>query len=168
MTAEKSGEVAYEIRTVTPQDDPAIAAIIRNTLMEFHIHGPGTVYADAGIDHVSSLFAGDRNRYFVACRGQEIFGGAGIHSLDGATDDICELQKMYLIGAVRGKGIGRNLIQKCLAFARASQYATCYLETMPQLTSALKLYEAFGFKYLKAPLGQTGHFACGIWMSVSL
>jgi putative acetyltransferase len=39
-----------------------------------------------------------------------------------------------------------------------------YLETMPELKPALKAYERFGFQYLSAPMGNTGHFGCDRWM----
>jgi putative acetyltransferase len=39
-----------------------------------------------------------------------------------------------------------------------------YLETLPELHQAVKVYEKFGFRYLKGPLGNTGHFGCDLWM----
>jgi len=35
---------------------------------------------------------------------------------------------------------------------------------MPELEKALKVYERFGFNYLSAPLGNSGHFGCELWM----
>ena len=67
-------------------------------------------------------------------------------------------------GQKRGKGIGRQLIQQCLDWAKANGYEQAYLETMPELHLALKAYEQFGFTYLKRPLGKSGHFGCDRWM----
>jgi putative acetyltransferase len=39
-----------------------------------------------------------------------------------------------------------------------------YLETMPELTIAVPMYEKNGFQYLEAPLGNSGHFGCAIQM----
>jgi GNAT superfamily N-acetyltransferase len=68
----------------------------------------------------------------------------------------------------RGLGLGRHLITECLQLAANFGYQQVYLESMPELKDALKTYEKFGFKYLDAPLGDTGHFGCGLWMLKSL
>ncbi|HUX83671.1 MAG TPA: GNAT family N-acetyltransferase [Chitinophagaceae bacterium] len=156
------------LTTIRKQDDPRIARIIRQTLTEFGIAGPGTVFNDEAIDHLSRSFSEPRSRYFVARRKNDILGGAGIHPLEGGDEETCELQKMYVVPEARGNGLGRMLMDECLAFAREAGFRTCYIETMPQLKSALKLYESTGFTYLKSPMGKTGHFACGLWMSITL
>ena len=71
---------------------------------------------------------------------------------------------LYLIPEVRGKGIGRLLISRCLEFAKEEGFSKVYIETMPELAQALKLYEKVGFRYLDGPLGNTGHFGCELWM----
>jgi putative acetyltransferase len=52
--------------------------------------------------------------------------------------------------------------------AKENGFNSIYLETMPELRQALNVYEKFGFKYLSEPLGNTGHFGCGLWMSKEL
>jgi putative acetyltransferase len=71
---------------------------------------------------------------------------------------------MYLAPAARGKGIGKMLIDKALQFAAEAGYRNVYIETMPELRKAMSVYEKFGFRYLDAPMGNTGHFGCEIWM----
>jgi putative acetyltransferase len=39
-----------------------------------------------------------------------------------------------------------------------------YLETMPELTRAIPMYEQEGFRYLDGPMGNSGHFGCAIQM----
>lgn len=90
--------------------------------------------------------------------------GAGIHPLDGGAEEICELQKMYLLPEARGKGLAGKLIAMCLDYAKQNGYTHCYLETSPELARARKVYEQFGFKYLTGPMGNTGHFGCDSWM----
>jgi putative acetyltransferase len=50
------------------------------------------------------------------------------------------------------------LIQKNLDFAKESGYKNVYLESMPELKQALKIYETFGFHYIAAPMGNIGHY----------
>jgi putative acetyltransferase len=71
---------------------------------------------------------------------------------------------MYLLPQVRGIGLGRLLIQKCIETAAELGFKSIYLESMPELKKALTVYEKFGFKYLDKQLGNSGHFGCDLWM----
>lgn len=71
---------------------------------------------------------------------------------------------MYLSKNARGQGLGKLLIEKCIAFATEQGYKHIYLETMPELKKAMSVYEKFGFYYLNGPMGNTGHFGCDVWM----
>ena len=152
------------IRTIQPADNPALAIIIRNALAEFGANKPGTVYYDATTDALYELFRQPGSIYYVAEVNGELIGGAGIFPSPGLPDGTCELVKMYLSPAARGKGIGKMLIDKALEFAGEAGYRNVYIETMPELRKAMSVYEKFGFKYLDGPMGNTGHFGCEIWM----
>jgi len=56
------------------------------------------------------------------------------------------------------------MITKCLEVAKELGYERCYLETLPYMKSAVKLYKKTGFRVLDAPLGNTGHYNCSEWM----
>ncbi len=43
-------------------------------------------------------------------------------------------------------------------------YKNCYLETMPYMEAAQKLYKKNGFTNLEGPIGNTGHYSCNVWM----
>ena len=152
------------IRTIQPADNPALAIIIRNALAEFGANKPGTVYYDATTDALYELFREPGSIYYVAEVAGELIGGAGIFPSPGLPDGTCELVKMYLSPAARGKGIGKMLIDNALEFAGKAGYHNVYIETMPELRKAMSVYEKFGFKYLDGPMGNTGHFGCEIWM----
>jgi putative acetyltransferase len=152
------------IRTLIEQDNPHIARIIRNTLAEFGANKPGTVYFDATTDDLYRVFQQPGSVYFIAMAGDDIVGGAGILPTEGLPFDTCELVKMYLLPQARGMGLGRALIEKCLAFAKESGYKKVYLETMPELKQALQVYKKLGFEYLSGPMGNSGHTGCSLWM----
>jgi putative acetyltransferase len=152
------------IRTIQPEDNPALAKIVRDTLAEFGANHPGTVYYDPTTDHLFELFQQERSVYYVALINNEVVGGAGIFPSNGLPVDTSELVKMYLVPKARGLGLGKELIQRSLGFAKKSGYKKVYLESMPELTKALGIYEKFGFKYLNGPMGNTGHFGCDKWM----
>ena len=152
------------IRLITPADNASLALIIRNALTEFKANKPGTVYFDETTDHLYELFQTEIGMYHVALLNDQIVGGAGIYHTDGLDADTCELVKMYLSPAARGKGLGKLLLTQCMKSAKEAGYKKMYVETMPELIIAVPMYEKMAFTYLKAPLGNSGHDGCGIWM----
>jgi putative acetyltransferase len=155
-------------RPITPGDNPVIAKIIRDTLAEFGANHPGTVYYDPTTDALFELFQTEKAIYNIAELNGEIVGGGGIYPTEGLPPDTCEFVKMYLLPAARGTGLGKKLIGQCLAQAKENGYNKVYLESMPELKQALKVYEKFGFEYLNGPLGNSGHTGCSLWMLKSL
>lgn len=154
-----------QIRPIEQNDNSAIALIIRNSLEEFGANRPGTVYFDASTDHLFELFQSEKlSRYFVAVQDGHLLGGAGIYPTNGLPAGTCELVKMYLVPAARGTGLGRKMIGQCLQTAADIGFRSVYLETMPELKKAVAVYEKFGFRFLKAPMGNSGHNGCDIWM----
>jgi putative acetyltransferase len=152
------------IRPIQAKDNVAIAKIIRDTLTEFGAAKPGTVYFDATTDHLFELFQQPKAAYFVVENEGVVLGGGGLFPTADLPADTCELVKMYLHSDVRGRGFGKQLIEQCLFTAKENGFKSIYLETMPELKQALNVYEKLGFKYLSEPLGNTGHFGCGLWM----
>lgn len=156
------------IRTIDSKDNIALAQLIRTTLKEFGANHPGTVYYDVSTDHLFEVFQTPRSIYYVAELDGEVVGGGGIFPTEGLPDDTCELVKMYTYPHVRGIGLGKLLIQKCIDYAKDTGYKKIYLETMPELKQALKTYEKFGFKYIDHAIGSSGHFGCELWMLLSI
>ena len=154
----------FFIRLIEPADNADLAIIIRDALTEFGADKPGTVYFDDSTDHLYELFQQQKGIYHVAVLNNTIVGGGGINPTTGLAADTCELVKLYLAPSARGKGIGKAVIEQCLIAAKKAGYKKVYLETMPELISAIPLYEQFGFTYLTGPLGNTGHTGCDIWM----
>jgi putative acetyltransferase len=102
------------------------------------------------------------------CYRNQILGGAGIAPLRYGPDGYCELQKMYFLSKARGKGLGSQMMHKCLQQAKRFGFTDCYLETMPNMMHVQKLHQKWGFEYIEHPLGNTGHCSCPIWMVKSL
>lgn len=152
------------IRTILPEDNRALAKIIRNSLEEFKANKPGTVYFDESTDNLSEVFKTPNSIYFVAEADGVLLGGGGIYPTQNLPAGTCELVKLYLSNAARGKGIGKLLMEKCFTAAKDLGYKKMYLETMPELIIAVPMYEKMGFTYLQSPQGNSGHGGCDIWM----
>ena len=156
------------IRLINESDNKPLAIILREVIIEMNIPKNGSAYEDPEIDNMYNYYNSTRSRYFVVEENNEVLGGAGINPLKHGVPDICELQKMYFHKSLRGRGIGDKMIELCLDFAIKSNFKKCYIETMPNMINAQKLYLKKGFKYIDGPLGNTGHTACPVWMIKTL
>jgi putative acetyltransferase len=161
-------ESSVTIRGIQRSDNPFLSKIVKDTLAEFGANHPDTVYYDPTTDALYELFQKPGAAYFVAELNNEIVGGGGIYPTEGLPADTCELVKMYLLPQARGSGLGRTLIEKSIEFAGEAGYKNIYLESMPELKQALKVYAKLGFEYLKGPMGNSGHTGCSLWMLKSL
>lgn len=156
------------IRPIEVQDNPKVAAIIRSVLEDFNVPKVGTAYADISLDCMFETYQKEGAIYYVVEEGRKLIGGGGIAHLDNYDGNICELQKMYFLPEARGRGLGTEMIDICLRSARSIGYEKCYLETMTYMEAAQKLYKKYGFTYIDGPMGDTGHYSCGVHMLLDL
>jgi putative acetyltransferase len=151
-------------RPIEKGDNKEIAELIRSVFREFKIDRPGTVYFDPTTDDLYSLFRKPGCVYWIALEERRIIGGCGIYTTPGLPEGCAELVKFYLASDQRGKGTGRKLMDMSVEWAGRQGYNKLYLESLPELGKAISLYEKAGFKFIPAPLGNSGHFGCHIWM----
>src|SRR5680860_1778439 len=156
------------IREIRQEENAEVAQVIRKVLIEIGVPKVGTAYADKALDHMYENYDVPRADYFLVVQEAKILGCAGIAQLENYQGNVCELQKMYFLEEARGRGIGEGMMQVCLDRARKYGYEKVYIETMPYMKAAQKLYTKSGFEYIDAPMGNTGHFSCPVWMLKSL
>lgn len=149
---------------IEKSDNKKISTTIRKVIIEMGVPKKGTAYEDEELDAMFEAYEKDLFIYFVVENGKQIFGGAGIDPLKNGDPLICVLQKMYFLTEARGKGFGKQMIQRCIDFTKASNFRQCYIETMPNMQDTQKLYIKLGFKYLDHSLGNTGHSSCSMCM----
>ncbi len=157
-----------QIRPIEPGDNEALAKVIRTALAEFGANKPGTVYFDPTTDALYELFRTPGSFYYVATIDEVIVGGCGIFPTENLPQGTCELVKLYLAKEARGTGLGKQLMEISLSWAKENGYNQVYLESMPELAKAVSIYEKVGFKPLENPLGNSGHCGCDIWMLKAL
>ena len=156
------------IRTVLPEDNQALARVIRGVLIEMGVPAEGTALADTSLERMYQTYQMPRASYWVVSDTSGIWGGGGIAPLQGADSRVCELQKMYFSKDLRGLGWGERLLRMALDRAQSLGFESMYLETMPYMKAAQNLYRRHGFRYLEHPRGHTGHTACNVWMEKEL
>jgi putative acetyltransferase len=155
-------------RLIQPEDNRELAAVIRGALEDFGVNKPGTVYTDPTTDALYELFQTPGSGYWVALDENRIIGGCGIFPTTGLPTGYGELVKLYLHRDYRGKGIGKQLLLKSFDLARELGYTQLYLESLPELNEAVHLYERVGFQQIPCRMGESGHFACDLWMTIHL
>jgi DNA-binding MarR family transcriptional regulator/GNAT superfamily N-acetyltransferase len=83
-----------------------------------------------------------RERCWIADRDGEAVGSVFLVELDEAT---AKLRLLILDPSARGQGLGRRLVDECLAFARSAGYRKVVLWTNSELAAARGIYAAAGF-----------------------
>jgi putative acetyltransferase len=156
------------IRKVAQEDNKRLAKIIRTVFEEHNAPRAGTVYSDPTTDNLFDLFNKQGSILWVAMLNGEIVGMAGIYPTAGLDKNCAELVKFYLLKDARGIGIGKHLMAKCIQSAKDLGYTKLYLESRPEFSKALSMYEKLGFEHLSHPMGFSGHTSCNIWMIKSL
>jgi len=157
-----------DIRPIESRDNEALAKVIRTALAEFGANKPGTVYFDPTTDALFELFRTPGSYYFVATIDEKVVGGCGIFPTENLPQGTCELVKLYVAKEARGTGLGKQLMEKSMSWAKENGYTQVYLESMPELKKAVSIYEKVGFQPLDHPLGNSGHDGCDIWMLKAL
>jgi putative acetyltransferase len=154
----------WSIRKIERKDNETVAQLIRTVFDELNIPKVGTAYADPYLDLMFEEYSKPKSVYFVVEHDGKIIGSAGVAPLENESETICELQKMYFLLEARGLGIGSQMMELCLQAAKDFGFEKCYLETMPFMHYAQKLYIKVGFEYICSPMGSTGHVSCPVWM----
>ncbi len=152
------------IREINEQDNKIIASIIRTVMTEFDADPKTTILGDPTLDTMYQNYRSPKSVYYVIEENGTVVGGCGIRHLDNSEENICELQRMFLLPSSRGKGYGKTLIDLCLKKAREFGYEKIYLETLSQMKRAISIYELSGFRKIESPLGNTGHGGCNVYM----
>ncbi|AIL46160.1 GNAT family N-acetyltransferase [Elizabethkingia anophelis] len=152
------------ITTIQAADDSALASMIRGVFDEYKAPTEGTVYVDPTTDHLSKVFDVKGSVLFVAKCEDKVVGSCGLYPTEGLPEGHVELVKFYISKEARGTGVGRLFMEKCYEQAGKFGYTHIYLESLPAFGKAISIYEKQGFEQLSAPLGNSGHTGCDIWM----
>jgi putative acetyltransferase len=126
--------------------EPAYAADFKRLNMEWLDKYELTEPADISmLDNYQSEILDTGGYIFLAKAGDEMVGSAAlIQEKPGEF----ELAKMAVTVAFQGKGISKLLIEKCLEKARNVSASKIYLVSNSKLSTAVSLYEKYGFKHV--------------------
>ena len=88
----------------------------------------------------------------------------GTVALKHEGDGVYELTKMAVDHSVRGRGIGRLLMEGALRTYRAVEGRELFLESNSSLAPALHLYESVGFRHHPAPRPGSHYARADVYM----
>ncbi len=150
--------LTMKYREITPADNAAVAALVRDNLKQFGLDIPGTVYFDEGLDRLSDFYRRDDAGYYVLeDETGTVIGGIG-YAAFAPMKDTAELQKLYLADAMKGSGLGYEMVAYIEQKMREAGFRQSYLETHDNLRAAIHIYEKSGYKEIERPK-EVGHSA---------
>lgn len=91
---------------------------------------------------------------------------AGCVAMRPLTNDTCEMKRLYVRPEYRAAGLGRQLAERVIAEARSIGYQRMYLDTLPTMSGAQRLYEHLGFKEI--PPYRYNPIACTRFLGLDL
>lgn len=132
-----------KIRSANNRDVDSIKNLIFEVLIEYGLK-PDPNGTDADLNDIETHYI-NRGGVFEVVEQEDgqIIGTAALYPKDNG---VCELRKMYLSRATRGKGLGRQLMERFLEHARQRGFHRMELDTASALVEAIQMYQRFGFR----------------------
>lgn len=139
-----SNPLVIEIRSLAPDDD---AAAFRSLNEEWITEYFNLEAKDRELlnDPVGSILL-KGGHIFMAYAAAEAVGCVALIPMQ---DGVYELSKMAVSPHLRGRGIGRRLLQHAIAQARRIGAKSLFLGSNTRLKNAVHLYESVGFRHVK-------------------
>ena len=142
-----------------PDDRATVEALFREYV--------GSLTEDISFQNVDNELAGLPGKYarpggvvLIAWDGTDAAGAVAYRMVEPG---VCEMKRLYVRPAFRGRDIGRELANELIEDARSRGYRTMLLDTLASMQSARALYRALGFRpveaYYQNPLPGTMYMA---------
>ncbi|HKV89846.1 MAG TPA: GNAT family N-acetyltransferase [Thermoplasmata archaeon] len=148
--------------TLTIASDPADLATVRELFREYADALPvDLAYQgfDTEVRDLPGPYSAPGGTLILARAGREPVGCAGLRPGPPGSG---ELKRLYVRAPHRRSGVGRILVETVIEAARGRGYSTLYLDTLPSMEVARRLYLSLGFEetepYYPSPVPDTRFF----------
>ena len=98
---------------------------------------------DKELAELPGEYASPEGRLLLATDGTQTAGCVALRKIKAG---VCEMKRLYVRPAFRGKGIGRALAARIIDEAVEAGYSRMRLDTVPSMKEAIDLYRSMGFK----------------------
>jgi len=130
------------IRRAVPEDAQAIAEVLHQSFIEFKALYTDGGFAATALGAEQVLARMRQGPVWVALREGVLLGTVAAV----VKGDAVYIRGMAVIPAGRGSGAGARLLQQVEDWTASQGYRRLLLSTTPFLSSAIRLYERFGFR----------------------
>ena len=136
-----------KLQTVENADHVAHAKILFQEYAETRKNDPALEDFHEEIDNLPGKYAAPEGNLILAYSDGKPAGCVALHKL---ADGFCEMKRLYLSPSLRGRGIGRYLVEAILKQAAIMGYSRLRLDSIPSMREAQALYESIGFYEIPA------------------
>jgi GNAT superfamily N-acetyltransferase len=134
-------DVGLVVTAATPADATGVIALIGRIFAEYgFVYDPAVEVPD--LFRFEHHYAPPGGAFFVVRNEGLIVGSVGVERLDG---DTAELHRLYLDAELRGRRIGRALVEMVLDWCRAQAIPRVTLWSDTRFDRAHRLYTRMGF-----------------------
>lgn len=134
----------FFIRDWEEGDRSTAAKIIGSVLAEYGLDWEPT-RADQDVLAVEQFYLATGGEFWVVEHQGKLVGTGAYYPVNRGEQAV-EIRKMYLLPAVRGRGLGKFLLQQLEQAITVRGFQQIWVETASALTEAIKLYESSGYK----------------------
>ncbi|HEY7140959.1 MAG TPA: GNAT family N-acetyltransferase [Methylomirabilota bacterium] len=132
---------AIVIEPARATDAPAVIELIGRVFAEYHFSWNPSLEVPDLFD-LERRYGGGAGAFWVARLDGRVVGSVGVERLSGGR---AELHRLYLDASLRGRGVGRSLVEAVLGWCRKAGVARLVLWSDTRFDRAHRLYEGMGF-----------------------
>lgn len=134
----------FTLRSWVPSDRRAAAMMIQSVLTEYGL-GWEPQGADRDVLDVETHYLSTGGEFWVVTVDEALVGTGAYYPIHRGENAV-EIRKMYLLPQVRGKGLGKFLLNQLEATITARGFKQIWVETASVLKAAVALYEQSGYQ----------------------
>ncbi len=150
------GNEQIVIEKLSAASVPSIVELIKRNLEPFEESGNVLAATFRRLENLADVYREEGACFFVARDNEQnkFIGGVGLGPLHGlpASEGFGEIRDLVLEMSYRGQGIGAKLLGMSIDKAISIGYEQLYLETVPNMITARRLFQRFGFRPVTSKL----------------
>lgn len=157
LTPKKNIESSFRTRLVRAEDIETLSAVATRAYLDHFTHlweDSGKAYAEKSfnIKELAVQLRDENNIFYLAFIDNAAVGFLKLRPNNRpallASVDAFEIERIYLISEVKGKGIGKAMMKQAIDMAREMQKETVWLKVMDSNPQTIGFYESCGFEII--------------------